>query len=222
MSEEAWRKKVPGNSTGGIANELRTYTGEALEIVGQAQVNVTYQDQTIKLPIQVIRGGGPSLLGRNWLKNIKLNWGSIKKISCDLDNVLTRHQAAFKDELSTLQGVKAKLFVKPNSKPKFFKPRPGPHALKAAIEQESDCLESMGGIEKVGYLEWAAPIVPVVKPDNSIRVCGYIELPSIPFWTLASTSCQIPKNCFMRTFMPYLVTESLVGHGHKKSYPIAQ
>ena len=30
----------------------------------------------------------------------------------------------------------------------------------------------MGVIEKVRYSEWAAPVVPVVKPDNSIRVCG--------------------------------------------------
>ena len=30
----------------------------------------------------------------------------------------------------------------------------------------------MGVIEKVRYSEWVAPIVPVVKPDNSIRVCG--------------------------------------------------
>ena len=30
----------------------------------------------------------------------------------------------------------------------------------------------MGVIEKVRYSESAAPIVPVVKPDNSIRVCG--------------------------------------------------
>ena len=64
------------------------------------------------------------------------------------------------------------MFVKSDSKPKFFKPCPVPHALKGAIEQELDCLETMGVIEKVRYSEWAACIVPVVKPDNSIRVCG--------------------------------------------------
>ena len=55
MSEEAWRKKFPEIPLEESQMKLRTYTGEALEIVGPAQVNVTYQDQTIKLPIQVIR-----------------------------------------------------------------------------------------------------------------------------------------------------------------------
>ena len=143
---------------------MKTYTGEALEIIGQALVEVTYQDQTTKLSLQILKGNGPNLFGRNWLKNIKLNWGSIKKISCDLDSMLSRHQSVFKDELGTMQGVKAKLFVEPESKLKFFKPRQVPYALKGAIEQESNRLENMGVIEKVRYSEWVAPIVPVVKP----------------------------------------------------------
>ena len=143
---------------------MKTYTGEALEIIGQALVEVTYQDQTTKLSLQILKGNGPNLFGRNWLKNIKLNWGSIKKISCDLDSMLSRHQSVFKDELGTMQGVKAKLFVEPESKLKFFKPRQVPYALKGAIEQEVNRLENMGVIEKVRYSEWVAPIVPVVKP----------------------------------------------------------
>ena len=142
---------------------MKTYTGEALEIIGQALVEVTYQDQTTKLSLQILKGNGPNLFGRNWLKNIKLNWGSIKKISCDLDSMLSRHQSVFKDELGTMQGVKAKLFVEPESKLKFFKPRQVPYALKGAIEQEVNRLD-MGVIEKVRYSEWVAPIVPVVKP----------------------------------------------------------
>ena len=142
---------------------MKTYTGEALEIIGQALVEVIYQDETTKLSLQILKGNGPNLFGRNWLKNIKLNWGSIKKISCDLDSMLSRHQSVFKDELGTMQGVKAKLFVEPESKLKFFKPRQVPYALKGAIEQEVNRLD-MGVIEKVRYSEWVAPIVPVVKP----------------------------------------------------------
>ena len=172
MSEEAWRRRFPKVPLEDSQIKLKTYTIEALEIIGQALVEATYQVQTSKLPLQILKGNGPDLFGRNWLKNIKLNWGSIKKISCDLDSMLSRHKSLFKDELGTMQGVKAKLFVKPESKPKFFKPRQVPYALKGAIEQELDRLENMGVIEKVRYSERVAPIVPVVKPDNSIRVCG--------------------------------------------------
>ena len=72
-------------------------------------VQVAYQDQTANLPLQIIKGKGASLFGRNWLRDIKLNWGSIKKIICDLDNVLTKHKSVFNDQLGTMQGTKASL-----------------------------------------------------------------------------------------------------------------
>ena len=67
--------------------------------------------------------------------------------------MLSRHQSVFKDKLGTMQGVEAKLLVKPESKPKFFKPRQVPYALKGTIEQELDRLENIGVIEKVRYSE---------------------------------------------------------------------
>ena len=35
---------------------------------------------------------------------------------------------------------------------------------------------SEGVLEAVQFLEWVAPIVPVVKRDGSIRVCGDYKL----------------------------------------------
>ncbi len=31
-------------------------------------------------------------------------------------------------------------------------------------------------LEPVKFSEWAAPIVPVIKPDNSVRICGHYKL----------------------------------------------
>ena len=77
-----------------------------------------WRRQLPKVPLeesQILKGNGLSLTGRNLPKNIKLNWVSIEKISCNLDGVLSKHQSVFMDELGTMQGVKAKLFVKPKS-----------------------------------------------------------------------------------------------------------
>ena len=56
--------------------------------------------------------------------------------------------------------------------PRFCKPRTVPYALRGRVEQELDCLERDGIIQPVEFSEWAAPIVPVVKTDGSIRICG--------------------------------------------------
>ncbi|GBN26034.1 hypothetical protein AVEN_86874-1 [Araneus ventricosus] len=47
-----------------------------------------------------------------------------------------------------------------------------PLALKGGVENEIDRLEKEGIIEKVEHSEWATPVVPVVKPDGSIRLCA--------------------------------------------------
>ena len=51
-----------------------------------------------------------------------------------------------------------------------------PFALKAGIEEEIKRLIDLGVIEKIDYSEWAAPIVPVKKPNGKIRICGGYEV----------------------------------------------
>ena len=49
---------------------LKTFTGELLQIVGEASVKVSYQDQESRvLPLVVVEGTGPPPLGRNWLQH---------------------------------------------------------------------------------------------------------------------------------------------------------
>ena len=175
MSEQMWKDEFSTSAPLEPSPlKLKTYTGEHLKIKGQASVEVNYNGQNVTLPLQIVEGSGPALFGRNWLRTVKLDWGSIKKVTTDLESVISEHKELFKDELGTLKGVKAKLYIKPGSRPKFFKPRSVPHALKEGIESELTRLENMGVMEKVRYSEWAAPIVPVVKggDKSSIRICG--------------------------------------------------
>ena len=68
--------------------------------------------------------------------------------------------------------MQARLTVKPGSRPKFFRPRSVPYAIKGTIEEELGRLEKKGIIESVKYSDWAAPVVPVPKADGSLQLCG--------------------------------------------------
>ena len=74
--------------------------------------------------------------------------------------------------LGTLIGATARIIVPPNAQLCFFKPRPLLYALKDKVEKELDRLQLQGVIIPVQFSDWAAPIVPVVKTDGTIHVCG--------------------------------------------------
>ena len=59
-----------------------------------------------------------------------------------------------------------------NTTPKFLKPRSIPYSLKPANEKDLERLEKVGIIRHVTCSDWATPIVPVPKPDGTVRICG--------------------------------------------------
>ena len=159
--------------------KLRTYTGEELTLKGRLTVRVVYGQQEATLPLLVVDGSGPSLLGRDWLSKIKLDWQSLNNLQTKpapptntLQDVLQRHKDVFKKELGTVTGVTAKIYVDPSAQPRFCKPRTVPYALRAKVDQELERLEQAGVIEPIQFADWAAPIVPVMKRDGSVRICG--------------------------------------------------
>ncbi|XP_038646334.1 uncharacterized protein K02A2.6-like, partial [Scyliorhinus canicula] len=54
--------------------------------------------------------------------------------------------------------------------------RPVPYALLEKVEGELTRLETLGIIRPVRFADWAAPIVPVIKPDATVRLCGDYKL----------------------------------------------
>ena len=160
---------------------LRTYTGERLRILGRISVQVRYQKQEATLGLLVIGGNGPSLLGRDWIGKFRfsscLNRGIFHTSSQNtLQEILGKHKELFKDELGLLKGTLVKIHVNETATPLFFKPRAVPYAVREKVEKELERLEKLGVIEAIQFSEWAAPVVPVVKGDGSIRLCGDYKL----------------------------------------------
>ena len=94
----------------------------------------------------------------------------------DLQTILNSHKAVFKEELRKSVGVTATLHVSDNGKLYFCRSRPIPHALRGKVELELQRLIEQGAIEPVEMSEWAAPIVPIVKLDGTVQICGDYRL----------------------------------------------
>ena len=67
VSEETYCRMWPQKSLQQATTVLRTYSGEQISVCGCMNVEVVYGHQQLTLPLLVIKGNGPSLLGRDWL-----------------------------------------------------------------------------------------------------------------------------------------------------------
>ena len=138
------------------------------------EVDVQYQDQQATLPLLVVKGNGPLLLGRNWLMIIRLDWNSIHNLQKEtlVDQLVRKYPAVFTEDLGSLKGMTGTINITKDAQPKFFKPRPVSHFLRSKVETALSRLQQQGIISPVTFSQWAAPVVPVLKPDGTVRLCG--------------------------------------------------
>ncbi|XP_060782844.1 uncharacterized protein K02A2.6 [Neoarius graeffei] len=160
---------------------LKTYTGEKVAPVGK--IKVKYENKRKTLDLYVLQRGGVPLFGRDWLQMIQLNWQSIKAMQHSengnskatqekLNLLLQRAAPVFQEGIGTLKQMKARVTVDEHASPKFLKARPVPYALRPRVETELQRLEDQGILSKVESSDWATPVVPVVKKNGAIRLCG--------------------------------------------------
>lgn len=154
--------------------KLHSYSGESIPVLGTVDVLVKYGHQSVSLPLQVVKGTGPSLLGRNWLGVIKLDWHEIFWLqNASLAEVLDKHKAVFEPSLGKVTGYEAKIIVDPTVPPKYSKARSVPYFYQDKVNKEFDRLVEEGTLEPVKHFECASLIIPVLKPDKqSVRICG--------------------------------------------------
>ncbi|XP_062389582.1 uncharacterized protein K02A2.6-like [Sardina pilchardus] len=86
--------------------------------------------------------------------------------------MLSNAGKVFQEGIGTLKHMKAQIVLEDEAVPKFHKARQVPYALRPKVENELHILENEGILSKVDWSEWATPIVPVVKGNGSVRICG--------------------------------------------------
>ena len=180
---------------------LTTYTGERIKVAGKMKVEVRYGGKVHMLQLYVVEGEGPSFLGRDWLLEIKLDWGSIKVASVnagarEVEALLTKYQEVFEEGLGQMNTFQATLHLTPDATPRFLKARSVPIALKEGIEVELDRLEKAGVVERVTRSQWAAPIVPVPKRDGKLHLCGDYKVTCNPMLEVDKYPLPKPDDLF--------------------------
>ena len=129
---------------------LRSYSGHKLHVIGETTVDVKADSQHKNLPLVVVEGEEAPLFGRNWLAQVDVAWDVLKNTfvqeckmhaivaPCSqgqsptdgrgnppaLEELSKRYGAIFKQELGKVKDIKAKVRVREEATPKFFKPRP--------------------------------------------------------------------------------------------------
>lgn len=181
---------------------LRTITGEKVAVVGKCCVEVCHNGQEKQdLDLYVVRADGPALFGREWLSEFHVNWQQIhmvNRVEEELKDILNLNNQLFNENLGTVKGVEAELRVKKEARPRFHRARPIPYAIRDAIEGELISLVKSGVIEKIDYSDWAAPIVPVRKPNGKIRICGDYKVTINPDLEIPTHPMPRPDELFSK------------------------
>lgn len=178
---------------------LKSYNGESIHVLGYVLVDVKYKNICKCMKLYVIENGGSPLIGREWLTKLNISIDNLYNIDCKQFNNMDSIRAAlktkfpnvFKNELGTFNVGKVKLYLKDNAVPKFCKPRHIPYALKAKVEVELDKLVKLKILTPINFSQWATPIVPVLKRNGEVRICGDYKVTLNP--NLCIDKYPIPK-----------------------------
>ncbi|XP_076544259.1 uncharacterized protein LOC143305275 [Osmia lignaria lignaria] len=173
MSEQLFPNKVLRYTT----LKLQTFCKTIVDIVGMYSVQVRYRNIAKRLNVYVANVDRKPLLGREWIRQLKITLteeiAHAAAISHnEIDKILKSYQEKLDPTSSKIRGIQARLTLKENANPVFVKARTVPFRLAELITKEIDTLEKEGILEKVNASEWATPIVPVLKKNNTIRICG--------------------------------------------------
>ncbi|CAB0017172.1 unnamed protein product [Nesidiocoris tenuis] len=197
-SEPIWKKI--GSPTLSPTKNLVAYSNVPIRTMGETTVLVHAFGRSIRLKLCVVDTNDSALFGFDWSMAFELPLPAGARI-CNikpfrhpisekeekdlLKQTLDKHRNVFKDGVGTIRNHKVKIRLSEEATPKVFAARRVPIAIKKSVETELDRLVTEGIIEPVNLetdpIEWASPIVVVIKPTGKVRICADFKVTINPF-----------------------------------------
>lgn len=175
MSAETFQKYFAKNILKSSAKKLYAYGGDVINIIGEFIAMVKFRNKSKTIPFVVTNTCSAPILGRDFMVKFDVglsNINSIKDVNEGVLNIKKRFVNVFNEDLGLYTGGTVKLSIGKDVKPVFCKPRPIPLAWRSEIEKQLKDLVGKGVLVPVDNSEWGTPLVPIVKPNGQIRLCG--------------------------------------------------
>lgn len=174
------------------------------------QLCVSYKSvQVSNLRLFIVKDGLPKIIGKDWLSALKLWPPTFEQNVCEISSrekiikdIKIEFKEIFEPDMGCFTGEPIHLVIEPNVKPIFMPVRTVPYALKNKVKEEIKRLLANKRIEPVQYSEWGTPVVPVLKPDGTVRLCGdyritinkYLRIDHYPLPTIDNIMMKLQGN----------------------------
>ena len=210
ITKQEYEDKFKGAHLERTDVSLTGFAGSEIPVVGRMRVKAQYQEQEQEVSVLIVDVDHqrPNLLGRDWLKVFRLDWASLASIHLNMvdTDIKTQYPEVFGKGTGPIKSFKVDIKLKEGASPCFFKPRNVPYALKGKVTAELDRLVQEKVLVPVNRSDWASPVVTVVKPDGTLRLCGdykvtvnrWAEVGTYPLPTVQDLFAKIKGKVFSK------------------------
>ncbi|UYV77453.1 K02A2.6-like, partial [Cordylochernes scorpioides] len=174
LYKKLWNKKIfPINL------HLKSYSNTKIDVIGKREVFVAEANKT--LPLIITEANRSVLLGTTWIKCLPAKFLKFSDINLVQETTCSFLVNKFTEVFDTtnvgvIKDHKAHLILRKDANPRFFRARNVPYVVRNAIEKELENLEAQGVITKIERSDWATPIVPIMKKNGHVRICGDFKI----------------------------------------------
>lgn len=190
---------------------LRAYNNQQIPAKGKIIVEIQRNNGKHKQTLYIINEGGHPILGREWMyalgmwplkfaENIPSENQNIKYIydvhRSHVEELQTEFPEVFSEGFGLFKHGCLSLKVKANTVPKFLHPRKVPFAKQPKLELTIYRLVDNKVLVPIEYSEWGTPIVPVIKSNGEIRICGDFKVTLNPSLEIGHFPSPRPEAVF--------------------------